>query len=584
MAESALARRITEQLPTVYFLDPLIGQVVGAVAGRLIEAQLDLHQVLHAHWVDLADGPTTGLTRGLRDLPLIGALVPLTPLDDEESAQSGAQLYRQRLKLTVEAFLQGAGTAPAILQMVAATMGWGSLLDAPADWSAGWTPTDPVFTALAEAGPAPIRLREQPLRPARTPVPQRLKAGGRWLETGTSPLVVQPSIVIRALDLPVLIPTIVSLDRQAAIAALVVLETVKLDGDEVVNQDVTLRIEGRPDGTLDATLIERRLPQGGVTVTDVSDRIRLRTSGLRVDHPGASALLQGGTDEAAASLVIADARRVLRLVARGQGRWGNGVEVAYGGDGLVALTFDPALAVDQAPSTMVTRETLGFDELLNGVSLLVQAEAVTFTVPAGESRWLYFDHVAWGMFDFAQWDRIVFDTPPEDEPDPELRFRDYPSKGIYDFGAFDAAVYPQEFLRAFRFDEPGSVYDGAFYNETPEQVEIRLAWQEGQPATIQVSLSISSEQDRRRLPVLPGMIRRIKAAGVKVLLAPRFVEAQPLGERPPVARPRGKSAQPLGESVQVRSRSRRSERQPSSVRMVGVFNESLWDGFVYETR
>src|SRR5918999_4208582 len=100
------------------------------------------------------------------------------------------------------------------------------------------------------------------------------------------------------------------------------METVKLEGDNIIEQEVILRLEGQPDGTLRATLFERPLPNGEVISTDVSDRIRVRTSALRVDQEGESAFLRGGTDEQAATLVISDGRRAVRLQARSEGIWG----------------------------------------------------------------------------------------------------------------------------------------------------------------------------------------------------------------------------------------------------------------------
>ncbi len=495
------------------------------------------------------------------------------------AGDSGVELFRQRLKLTIEAFVEGAGAAPAILKMVAATMGWGPLEGTFADWSAGWTPSDPVFEARAAGAPSPIRVRELPLRPAATPQPHRVKSGARWRESSSSSFVVAPSVRIEALDRPVVIPTLVSLDAQVAIATLVVLETVRLEGQELVEQDVTLRLDGQPDGSLRGTLIERRRPAGAVVETDVSDRIRVRASGLRIDRPDAAAFLRGGSDQATAGLVIGDGRRAIRLSARGEGIWGNAVlvapaEVAVGEQPAVELSYDPALAVGGDPSgdDEVYRETLTLGALTAGDSRLVEARDFTFEIPEGESRWLYFDHRGWALFGFGQWDRTVFDQPPADAEDPEAQFADYPAKGVFDYTAFEGTVFPQEFLRAFRFDdEPASVFDGAFFNDTPEQVEVLFAWQEGQRATIRVDVPLASQRDRERLAFLPEMIRRVKAGGIKMILVPRFVEHQPLGERPPRVWPRADERQPLGETLRLRPQL--EEVQPLGERVAGVFDQ-----------
>jgi hypothetical protein len=502
------------------------------------------------------------------------------------TGRSGGDMFRQRLKLTVEAFLEGAGTAPAILKMIAATMGWGRLQGSFADWSAAWSPEDPVFEALAEGAPAPIRLRELPLRLATTSIPHRVNAGARWLETNSSPVVAQPTIQFHALDQPVLIPTLVNLDSHVAIATLAVLETIKIVAGQPVAQDVTLRIEGQPDNSLRGTLIERQLPSGAVTETDVSDRIRVSTSGLRVDRPGASAFLSGGTDGRVASLVISNGRRAIRLTARGEGIWANGVRVGNAAGDLVELRYDPALAIGGAPSPQsnVFVETLALDDLASGHSRLVEGQDFSFTIPAGQSHWLYFDHVGWAVFDTTQWDRAVFDEPPPTADDPGAILSDYPAKGIYDYTLFSQTVFPQEFLRAFRFDEAGSTYDNAFFNDTPEQVEVLLGWLEGQRATIRLDVPLASAADRQRLAFLPDMVRRVKAAGIKVVLVPRFLEAQALGERGPSIGVRIPDAQPLGETARGRTGVSVTEAQPMEVRVIGLFENTEWNAAHFDTQ
>ena len=667
MAEPTRSTQIVEYLPTLYYRDPLLRRVIDAVAGRLADAQVDAQEVMHAHWVDTADNAPLGTPQRLLDLPRLGALVPLIPFPDEETAQpvpatvhitaatvltgpggvtltleqlvlgqrlfvggayqpdntvlathvsvgqplpaaafavvlngrlarltpatvgdpvthvvllterSGPEMYRQRLTLTIEAFLEGAGTAPAILKMVAATMGWGRLQGTFTDWSANWTPANPIFEAQAEGAPGPIRLRELPLRTVTTPLPHRVKAGARWTEISNSTFVVQPTVQFKALDKPVLIPTLVNLDEHVAIATLVALETIKQAGDEVITQEVTLRLEGQLDGTLRGTLIERELLAGGVTVTDVTDHIRIRTSGLRVDRAGEAAFLRGGTDDQVANIVITDGRRAIRLNARSAGVWGNAVRVAHVDGVSVDLTYDPALAVGSTPSPpgQTHRERLTLDQLLAGQSALVTAGDFTFTIPEGESHWLYFDHMAWGLFDVTQWDHSVFDDPPLTEEDLDALFQTYPAKGIYDYTDFNATIFPQEFLRAFRFNQPDSRYNAAFFNDAPEQVEILLGWQEGQRATIRIDVPLESTRDHQRLAFLPGMIRNVKAAGVKVILVPRFREQQTLGERSPVVHLRSTERQPLDDALRLRIGQR--EFQSLDDRVIGRFNQDHWN-------
>jgi hypothetical protein len=484
--------------------------------------------------------------------------------------------------LTIEAYLEGAGTTSAILKMVAATMGWGRLQGTFTDWSAHWTPNDPIFEAMAAGAPGPIRLRELPLRPAVSPIPRRVKAGARWTETNRSAVVAQPMIQFKALDQPVVIPTLVSLDAHVAIATYVALETIKLEGEEVIEQEVTLRLEGQLDGTLRGTLIERRLPAGETIITDVTDRIRIQTSGLRIDREGESAFLQGGSDDTAAELVISDGRRAIHLKARSEGLWGNAILVAHAAeddssDPAVALTYDPALALGNTPSSpeATYQETLTLSQLIAGASALVTGRDFTFTIPEGESNWLYFDHVGWTIFDVTQWDRNVFDAPFSDEEDPELIFADFPPKGVYDYVDFNQAIFPQEIFRAFRFDQPGSNYNEAFFNDDPEQVEILLGWQEGQRATIRIDVPLESNRDHQRLAFLPEMLRKIKAAGIKVILVPRFLEHQSLGDSLPRVRLHRGELQPLGESMRLRVGL--TELQTLNDGVVGIFDQDHWN-------
>ncbi len=502
------------------------------------------------------------------------------------TGQTGAEIFRQRLKLTVDAFLEGAGTAPAILKIVAATMGWGPLQETFADWSQNWTPTHPVFEAVAEGAPGPIRLRELPLRSATTPVPQRVKSGARWIETHDSAFVLQPTAQFQALDRPVVVPTLVNLDHQVAISTLIAMETVKLEGGNLVEKDVTLRLEGQPDGTLQGTLFERTLPASEVIPTNVSDRIRIRTSALRIDREGESAFLRGGTDEQAATLVVSDGRRAIRLQARSEGIWGNAIQVtalpapSTDDEIAVALTYTPSLVVpglstSPASGNPTHGEMLTLNQLLEGNSLLVTAQDFTFTIPEGESRWLYFDHMGWSIFDVTQWDHTVFDAPPADVEDPEAQFASFPAKGIYSYTDFNAAVFPREFLRAFRFDQPGTFYNEAFFNETPDQVEVLLGWQEGQRATIRIDVPLETQRDRDRLGFLPEMIRKVKAAGIKVILVPRFREHQPLDEQLPTVRLRHGETQPLDDALRLRVGLR--DAQSLDVRHIGIFDRDHWN-------
>jgi hypothetical protein len=198
------------------------------------------------------------------------------------------------------------------------------------------------------------------------------------------------------------------------------------------------------------------------------------------------------------------------------------------------LRFDPPLAVGAPPSPTVYVETMTLDDLLAGNSRLVTAEDFTFRIPEGQSNWLYFDHAAPAMFDLTQWDLTAFDAPDEGGGgNLDAAFADFPAKGAYDYAGFDRGIFPQEFLRAFRFDQPTSRFDEAAYNETPEQVEVLVGWQEGQRSTIRVDVPLAAEADRARVARVPEMIRQVKPAGVKVILGQRLSDTQSLGESAP---------------------------------------------------
>jgi hypothetical protein len=676
MAPPTRAQQIVDTLPTLYFQDPVVRRLVDSVAGRLAVAQSDLEDVLHAHWVDTADGsPTPVAVERPADLARIAALIPLAPFPDEAEAtrvletvvvdadtvmegppgrpltfdrlvvgqrvgvggtrradgavratrvvvgravppeaevrfegliaeiqapsavdpvgrlvvlagRSGAEMFRQRLTLTTQVFLDGVGTAPAVLKMTAATMGWGRLIGTISDWSASWSPGAPVFKANAEGAPAPMTLRELPLRAATSPTPQRVKSGARWIETGGSSFITDPSITITALDLPVFIPTVVNLDTQVAIATLVALNTVEVEQGEIVRKEVSMRVEGQASSALRVTLLERRLPVGDITETDISDRVRVRSPGLRVDRAGSAALLSGGADGRVATLVVSDGHRAVRLAARSDGIWGNAIRVAHASATTLELRFDPAVALSDSsaePGTYI--ETMTLDDVFAGQSRLVTAEDFTFRIPEGKSRWLYFDHAGPALFDTTQWDLTVFDDPTQDGGDLDQAFAQLPAKGAYDYTSFDSTSFPQEFLRAFRFNQDASRFDEALYNETPEQVEVLLGWNEGQRATIRLDVPVHTPAEGARLAALPDMIRRVKPAGLKVILGQPLRDQHPLGELEPRVRPLMSEEVTPGESVRLQLTVALSEAPPpQGDSIIGTLNSSEWDQSRFDTR
>lgn len=573
MTNPTRIEKLVELLPTLYFRDPVLRRLLEAVAGRLAATQQAVREVMNAHWVARADQASPGTPQPPVDLPRLAALIPLVPFPDEETgpqvsetvdgsndgsySEQGTELFRRRLELTVEALLEGAGTAPAILKMVAATMGWGPLVGTFTEWSARWTPEEPVFEAQAMGAPGPIVLREMPLATATTPVSHMVKSGSRWVESNDSPLVVEPQVRLRALDRPVLNPTLVNLDVEVAITTLVTLE-----------RGMTLHLEGQRDGTLRGKL------GGSPNTRDVSNRIRVEASGLRLDQEGATAYLRGGSATSAATLTLSNGQRALHLIARGEGAWAHGIQVASMADNseAVALSYDPALAVGGTPRPPagIYPKTLTLDQLLAGESRLVTARTLTFTIPEGTSHWLYFDHQGEGIFNQSIWNHTGFAAAAPEGTAP-------PARAPWDYATFDAAVYSPEAPRVFRFDQPDhSLYDEAVFSEFPEQVEIHLTWQRGQRATLLIDVPVANAREGQRLALLPQQLRKVKAAGVKILLSrPRIREGQPLGEKPPVVWARLREHQGLGEAARLRERG--GEAQPLGERVAGVYDNSHAD-------
>jgi hypothetical protein len=508
------------------------------------------------------------------------------------AGDDASDTFRRRLKLTVEAFLEGSGTAPALLKILVATMGWGELLGSFEDWSAQWTRDNPVFIASAAGAAQPIRLREFPLKRAVTPVIQQVKAGARWTVQNDSAFVVAPVVQLTALDLPVLIPTLVNLDTLVSIAVAVAMETTRLVDGVPTRFEVGIGIEGQPDGTLRATLTETPTGTQAVQSRDVTDRLIVTASALRVDRAGADAFLIGGAEGAAAQLVVSDGRRAVSLTARGDGIWGNGVQVAFGSAEpdpqggtrtRLRLRYDPGVAVGEpaADPSQLYEEDLTLADLVAAKSRLVSAADFTLGIPRGTSRWQYLDHFSAAIFDVVTWDSAAFDAPDTTTNDLETLLATYPIKGSYDFAHFDAALYPQEVVGAFRYDSPASKYDAAFFSETGNQVEIRMGWREAQACTIELDFPVSSPLDFARVAPLPQMLGTVKGAGIKLVLTPQsaVLEHQPLDDPMPVVMPHGVEAATPGEVI--RAGVRMSEQPVLGERILGHFDRERWNEVQY---
>ncbi len=108
----AEAERILQYLPDIYRISPetsLVYELMDAFGKRLQEAEGKLAEVMKTHWVDYVDK--------MGDLARIAALYGVKPYDDEDLDE-----FRYRLKLIINAYLAGAGTARGILYLTAATL------------------------------------------------------------------------------------------------------------------------------------------------------------------------------------------------------------------------------------------------------------------------------------------------------------------------------------------------------------------------------------------------------------------------------------------------------------------------------
>ena len=184
---------------------------------------------------------------------------------------------------------------------------------------------------------------------------------------------------------------------------------------------------------------------------------------------------------------------------------------------------------------------------------MVSATDFTLDIPRGTSRWQYLDHFSAAIFDVVTWDSAAFDEPDTTTNDLKTLLATYPIKGSYDFAHFDAAVYPQDVVAAFRYDSPASKYDAAFFSETGNQVEIRMGWREAQPCTIELDFPVSSPLDFARVVPLPKMLDTVKGAGIKLVLTPQSAvfEHQPLDDAMPVVMPHGVEAATPGEVIRA---------------------------------
>jgi hypothetical protein len=488
-------------LSDVLAAEPLVHHVIEAFADVLERAERDVYDVIRSRYIDLADEDVVMP----EDLVRIAGLVGL-----EARGQLPADVFRERLRLFVRAYLQGAGTPQSLLTMAAAELDVipnGTLQRDGSMW----------IQPVRRVGRPPdvVRLEENPVyRVEKQPVLAR--TGTRWSVDNpgvTIEEIVRPEVMIEALADRVYGPSILLEDLGIGWLS----PTVSLMRGE------RLILRTRPDGAFVAVKI------AGAVIEDVTDRIELVGK-----VPDESALDKGvqlrGGDAVQQATALVRARqgvRVIRFCARTPGAWGNGLTVTRTGGAsaqpLLEIAFDPVLAatsrrssdarttwtISAAPDALTAAlVALGRDRFL------VQAEDASLHLPLGRSRWMYLDHIE---------DRGAAG---------DVR---YLARLILDYTQFGkAAHHDTDTGELFRFDNVRAVFGRAGYTVEEERVKVTFSWREARPTAVRLEVPAwideadHAEAVEARFDRLANGIRRIKPAGVSTSVV-RSLPAESLG-------------------------------------------------------
>ncbi|MEM9491723.1 MAG: hypothetical protein AAGC55_21430, partial [Myxococcota bacterium] len=185
--QDEFAGRARELIGELLAADGLVGHVVATLAGVFEQIERDVFEVVRSRYINLAD-PETEFPF---DLIRIASLFGL-------GAEPGmpTEVFRERLRLFVQAYLQGAGTPQSMLTMAAAEIG--VLLSGPPHRR------DTIWIQpVRRPGQPPdvIRLEENPIyRVERQPV--LAKTGTRWTidnPGSTGDALIYPQVTIEAL-------------------------------------------------------------------------------------------------------------------------------------------------------------------------------------------------------------------------------------------------------------------------------------------------------------------------------------------------------------------------------------------------
>ncbi|ACY14099.1 hypothetical protein [Haliangium ochraceum] len=466
--------------------DPLILHVLGTAADTFERVERDLYDVIRSRYLELADPDVTAPD----DLIRVGGLVGL-----DARPNLPTEVFRERLRLFVRAYLQGAGTAQSLLTMAAAEL---DVIPNGEPTREGSVWIQPV--RRIGRPPDIVRLEENPVfRVEKQPV--LAKTGTRWSVDNPGVAVdgiVRPEVVIEALTDDVHGPSILLEDLGIG----------WLSPGVSLMRGEQLVLRTLPDGTFVAVKF------AGAAIEDVTERIELVGKLPGEDTLQGGVRLRGGDDaHQAAALVRADKGvRVVRFCARTPGVWGNGLVVAQSAgatESRLQVSFDPVLAVTDMPSN-AARTTwsiaAGPDALagalaaLDGDQFLMQAEDASLHLPLGRSHWMYLDHV--------------------EHPDAVGDVR-HLARLLLDYTEFGRTAYHDVDTRAlYRFDDLKASFGAASYATEEERVKITFSWREARPTTVRLEVPPWLDDDEhgesaeQRFERLANGIRRIKPAGV----------------------------------------------------------------------
>ena len=494
--EQLFAERALDLLGAVLSGDPRVEHTARTFASVFARAEEDVLDVIRSRYLHLADAE--------EEFPVdLVRLASLVGLDLEPGMPT--EVFRERLRLFVQAYLQGAGTPQSLLTMAAAELGVLPAGPAHRDGSV-W------IQSVRRLGQPPdvIRLEENPVyRVEKRPV--RAKTGSRWTidnPGGLSEVLVRPQVTIEALVDDVRGPSLVLED----IGMAWLFPDVHLDREE------KLVLQVQESGRFSAH------KHSDAGLEDVTRDVDLVGSIPDLDELDRGVRLTGGSEEREATAFVKDSatQRMVRFCARAPGIWGNGLTLrrmnSSAGIALV-ISFDPVLAAAGTHSTEDTERTTWTIDIASDIlgesiehlkpgNFLLAAEDATLFLPLSRSRWMYLDHqaVLGERGDVRNLARMVLDY---------TRFGRAVHHNLDNFGVY-------------RLDRSETRFGEAVYTIEEEQVEITVSWLQQRPTAIRLEVPawIEEETDieaRSRLyQRLAAGMRRIKPAGVSASVLRRL--------------------------------------------------------------